>query len=49
MLDYVVPFSLSSLLGIFAQSSAPKIELDMGPQPLRLQQGKLYYLSLHLF
>ncbi|MBI4024155.1 MAG: signal peptide peptidase SppA [Verrucomicrobia bacterium] len=47
--DYVVPFSLGSLLGILTQNNAPRIEVDLAPQPLKLQQGKLYYLSLHLF
>ncbi len=47
--DYVVPFSWRNMLGMFAESRAPKIELNLAPHGLRLQQGKLYYLSLHLF
>ncbi len=49
VLDYVVPFSLSNLLGIFAESHAPKIQLELEPHLFKLQQGKLYYLSFHLF
>ncbi len=47
--DYIEPFSLKNLLGIFAKNSTPKIQLEWAPQSLHLQQGKLYYLSPHLF
>lgn len=47
--DYVVPFSLSSLFGIFAESRSSKIQVELVPQSLKLQNGKLYYLSAHLF
>lgn len=49
VIDYDVPFSLGNFLGLFGESHAPKIQLDLTPQTLKLQQGKLYYLSLHLF
>lgn len=48
--DYVAPMTLRHLLGIFAESNkSPKIQIDISPNPIQLQQGKLYYLSLHLF
>jgi len=49
VLDYVAPFSFRDIFGIFAKSEPPKIELNLDPRQIRLQQGKLYYLSLHLF
>lgn len=49
VIDYIAPFNLSNLLGIFAESRTPKIELNVTPETLKLQHGKLYYLSFHLF
>jgi protease IV len=49
VIDYIAPFNLGSFLGIFAESRAPKIELNVTPETLKLQHGKLYYLSFHLF
>jgi protease-4 len=47
--DYTVPFSLKNLVGLFAKSQTPRIAIEPLPASLKLQQGKLYYLSLHLF
>ena len=49
VMDYVVPSSLLSFLEMFAESRSPKIELNVTPERMQLQKGKLYYLSLHLF
>ncbi len=49
VIDYEVPFDLGSLLGLFVKSSVPKLQIDLMPQSLHLEQGKLYYLSSHLF
>lgn len=50
VIDYVAPFNLGSFLGIFAESRTPaKIELNLTPETIKLQPGKLYYLSFHLF
>ncbi len=47
--DYTVPFSLKNILGLFAKSQVPRIAIEPLPASLKLQQGKLYYLSFHLF
>jgi protease-4 len=48
--DYVAPFTFRNLLGILAESNQkPTIKLEMTPDQIPLQQGKLYYLSYHLF
>jgi protease-4 len=49
VIDYVVPFSLGDLFGAFAKATPPKIQLEIDPQQIHLQQGKLYYLSFHMF
>ena len=46
--DYVVPFSWKNVFSLFAQNSAPRINLEVPPQ-LNLKAGRLYYLSFHLF
>ncbi len=52
VIDYQVPFSLSSMLGIFAKSQTPAIKVEL-PQSagagLELKAGYLYYLSPHVF
>ncbi len=48
--DYVVPFSLGNLLGIFSKAGVPKIQIDLPPNVgIQLQQGKMYFLSTNLF
>ena len=48
--DYAVPFSLRNLLEVFAETRVPRIQLDLpASSQLKLQHGKLYYLSMHLF
>lgn len=49
VVDYVVPFTLRNLLGFVGESKAPRIQVDVAPGALKLEKGKLYYLSLHLF
>jgi protease IV len=47
--DYVVPFSFGNLFGMFAKSTPGKLQIQLTPENLPIQSGKLYYLSLHLF
>lgn len=49
VIDYIVPFSLSELFGAFAKANPPKLQLEIDPSQIHLQQGKLYYISTHLF
>lgn len=47
--EYVVPFSFKNILAAFVESHSPRIDVNLAPQRLQLQQGKLYYLSMHIF
>jgi protease IV len=47
--DFMAPFSFRDLFNLFAESRIQKIEIEPMPQSMKLQQGKLYYLSLHMF
>lgn len=49
--QYFVPFSFGRLLGFSAKSPLNKLSLSLSldPNPLKLETGKLYYLSSHVF
>lgn len=49
IIRYVVPFSLRNFFQLFGKNEAPKIQVELGPNQLRLQSGKLYYLPAYLF
>ncbi len=49
VVQYVKPFSLRHLLRLFGKSETPKIQLELSPNTLRLQAGKLYFLPPYLF
>jgi len=47
--QYYVPFSFGRLFGFSAKSPLNKFSLSIEPNPLKLESGKLYYLSSHVF
>jgi protease-4 len=49
VVQYSKPFSLRQLLRIFGKSEAPKIQLEISPNTLKLQSGKLYFLPPYMF
>ena len=49
VIRYVAPFHFSKLFRFLGERSESKIQLNLGPDSFRLQAGKLYYLSTHLF
>ena len=46
---YYLPFSFGRLFGFSAKSPLNKFSLSIEPNPLKLESGKLYYLSSHVF
>jgi protease-4 len=46
---YFEPFSLKTLLHFFAKSDAPKLQIQINPNPLKLQAGKMYFLPAYMF
>jgi len=44
LVKYAPPFSLSKLLGLFMESRASAIRIQMTPDNFELQTGRLYYL-----
>lgn len=51
IIRYVAPFHWSRLFRFLGQKSDPatKVQISLFPDSFRLQAGKLYYLSTHLF
>ena len=47
--QYYVPFSFGRLFGFSAKSPINKLTVSIEPNPLKLESGKLYYLSSHVF
>jgi protease-4 len=47
--QYYVPFSFGRLFGFSAKSPINKVTLSVEPNPFKLESGKLYYLSSHVF
>jgi protease-4 len=49
---YIAPFSFSQLFRLFGESAAARqttVRVQLGPETMPLEAGKLYYLSPHLF
>lgn len=42
------PFNLGKFLKIFGKTEATEVKVNIGPESLRLENGKLYYVSPHL-
>lgn len=42
-------FSLSKLFRLFGKTEISHIKVQLGPETLRMEAGKLYFLSTHLF
>ncbi len=49
VIRYVQPFSLSRVLRLFGQNERANLRIELSPQPLKLQSGKLYFLPPHMF
>ncbi len=49
VVQYVKPFSLRQLLRLLGKNEPPKIQLEVSPNTLKLQAGKLYFLPPYLF
>lgn len=46
---YVPPFSLRQVLRLFSQSERAKIKIEIAPQSIKLETGKLYFLPPQMF
>jgi protease-4 len=46
---YSQPFSLRNVLRIFGKTEIPKIEIQLTPNTLKLQSGKMYLLPAYMF
>lgn len=49
LVRYRVPFSLSHLLRFRGPMLPPRVQVDLMPQAIRLEPGKLYFLPSYLF
>jgi protease-4 len=49
VVQYVKPFTLRQLLRLLGKTEPPKIQLEVSPNTLKLQAGKLYFLPPYLF
>jgi protease-4 len=51
IIRYIAPFQWSRVFRLLGQKSDPatKVQISLFPESFRLQAGKLYYLSTHLF
>ena len=46
---YVIPFSWRNVFRMFGQNDRTKIQLELTPNQLKLQSGKLYFLPAYMF
>jgi protease-4 len=46
---YVIPFSWRNVFRLFGQNDRAKIQLELMPNQLKLQSGKLYFLPAYMF
>ena len=49
VVQYAEPFSLRHLLRFVGKTEVPKIQIQLSPNPLKLQTGKLYFLPAYMF
>ena len=49
VVQYYVPFSLRHFLQLFGQSHASKLQIQITPNPLKMQAGKMYFLPAYMF
>ena len=49
VVQYYQPFSLRHLLQMFGQTHAPKLQIQITPNPLKMQAGKMYFLPAYMF
>lgn len=46
---YAAPFRVGQLFRLFGNTSGNKLKIDIVPESLKLEAGKLYYISPHVF
>lgn len=46
---YIPPFSLRYVLRLFGKADQAKIQIQIAPEQLKLETGKLYFLPPHMF
>ena len=49
VVQYYQPFSLRHMLQMFGQTHAPKLQIQISPNPLKMQAGKMYFLPAYMF
>jgi len=49
VVTYSAPFSLRNVLRIFGSNDRTKIQIQLTPNTLKLETGKLYFLPAHMF
>ena len=49
VVQYSQPFSLRHFLQLFGQSHATKLQIQIAPNPLKMQAGKMYFLPADMF
>ena len=49
VVQYSQPFSLRHFLQLFGQSHATKLQIQIAPNPLKMQAGKMYFLPAYMF
>jgi protease-4 len=46
---YIMPFSWRNMFRLFGQNDRAKIQVEISPNQLKLQSGKLYFLPAYMF
>ncbi len=49
VIHYSPPFNLGHYLHLLGEAKSPSFKIQVGPEALKLESGKLYYLSTSLF
>ena len=49
VVQYSQPFSLRHFLQLFGQSHATKLQIQIAPNPLKMQAGQMYFLPAYMF
>ena len=49
VVQYYEPFSLRHVLQLLGKSHVPKLQIQITPNPLKMQAGKMYFLPAYMF
>jgi ClpP class serine protease len=49
VVHYRLPFTLGNLLRYLGKSDNARIQIQLSPEPLKLESGKLYFLPAYMF